>query len=237
MTVYSGIFDSHAHYDDPKFDEDREEVISSLPSRGICGVINCGTNADTSRACLALAEKYDFFYAAAGIHPEDITDDSAALLPQIAAMLSKPKTAALGEIGLDYHWTKDNKQAQIDIFASQLALAVQLDKPVIIHDREAHEDVLELVKKYRPRGVLHSFSGSAELADEYIKLGMYIGIGGAVTFRNARKLPEVIARHPLRPLPAGDRLSIQHAGALQGAKERFHIYTADRRACGSNKKH
>ena len=191
-----GIFDTHAHYDDERFNEDREALLALLPQKGVCGVVNCGTTVASSLFSAQLAEQYDYIYAAAGIHPEEangITDaDFAALLP----LYDHPKVVAVGEIGLDYYWDGVPKETQRDVFARQLDLANQLHLPVIIHDREAHEDTLRLLKEFRPQGVMHCFSGSAEFAKEILKLDMYIGLGGAATFKNARKPLEVAAMCP-----------------------------------------
>ena len=192
----SGIFDTHAHYDDERFNEDREALLTLLPQKGVCGVINCGTTVPTSRFSVKLAEQHDYIYAAVGIHPEEangiIDADFDALLP----LYQHPKVVAVGEIGLDYYWDSVPKDTQLEVFARQLDLANQLHLPVIIHDREAHEDTLRLLKEFRPRGVMHCFSGSAESAKEILKLGMYIGLGGAATFKNARKPLEVAAMCP-----------------------------------------
>ena len=187
------IFDSHAHYDDTKFDVIRAELLAQLPVHGVCGVVNCGCDTESSKAALALAEKYPFFYAAVGIHPENI---GGGEVTEIEDLARRKKCVAIGEIGLDYYWTDDNKDRQRALFEEQLALANRLNLPVIVHDREAHADTLELLKKHRPKGVVHSFSGSAETAREILNLGMYIGIGGVLTFKNAKKLPEIAAALP-----------------------------------------
>ncbi|MCR5040519.1 MAG: TatD family hydrolase [Clostridia bacterium] len=194
---YHDIFDTHAHYDDAKFDSDREQVVSSLATGGVVGVINCATepaNFDSSRR---LCAQYPFFYCAFGVHPEDIDAAGENWLDLTREAASYEKCVAIGEIGLDYHWRKDNSEAQKEVFARQLELARELDLPVIIHDREAHADVLELCRKYRPKGVLHSFSGSAELAEEYLAMGMYIGVGGSLTYQYAKKQPKVAAVTPM----------------------------------------
>lgn len=191
------IFDSHAHYDDPKFDGIRDELLDGLPKHGVFGVINCGCDTESSKKALALAEKYPYIYAAAGIHPENIGGGTPE---EIKALAGHKKCVAIGEIGLDYYWVSDNKEDQKRLFEEQLELANSLSMPVIVHDRDAHADTLELLKKHRPKGVLHSFSGSAEMAAEILKLGMYLGIGGALTFKNARKLPEVVEMLPLNRL-------------------------------------
>lgn len=187
------IFDSHAHYDDAKFDKIRDELLEALPRHGVCGVINCGCDTLSSKKALAYAEKYPYIYAAVGVHPENIDGGTAA---EIEELSKHKKCVAIGEIGLDYYWVSDNKEEQIALFEEQLILANRLRLPVIVHDRDAHADTLELLKKHRPRGVVHSFSGSAQMAKEILNLGMYIGIGGVITFKNAKKLPEVVEMLP-----------------------------------------
>lgn len=190
------IFDSHAHYNDGQYDIDRETVLASLPEAGIVGLINCGTDVRTSLFSIEFSEKYDYIYAACGIHPEEAADITENDYSEIEKLLSHKKCVALGEIGLDYHYDFVPKDVQLKVFERQLKMAVRHDIPVIIHDREAHGDTLELLKKYRPKGVLHCFSGSVETAKEVLKLGMYIGLGGAVTFKNAVKPVEVAAMVP-----------------------------------------
>lgn len=187
------IFDSHSHYDDAKFDEIRGSLLEDLPQHGVCGVINCGCDTDSSKKALALAEKYDYIYAAVGVHPENIGGGTVAEIEKLA---EHKKCVAIGEIGLDYYWVSDNKEKQKALFSEQLELANKLCLPVIVHDRDAHADTLEILKKHRPKGVVHSFSGSPETAREILKLGMYIGIGGVITFKNAKKLPEVVEMLP-----------------------------------------
>ena len=187
------IFDSHAHYDDKKFDSIRDELLSGLPRHSVAGVINCGCDAESSKAALKLAEKYSYIFAAVGIHPENIKGGSVS---EIEALSQHEKCVAIGEIGLDYYWVSDNKEQQRELFSEQLKLANSLGLPVIVHDRDAHADTLELLLKYKPQGVLHSFSGSPEMARQILDLGMYVGIGGVVTFKNAKKLPEVVAMLP-----------------------------------------
>ena len=189
--MYNNIFDTHAHYDDEKFDEDREDFLSSLPSLGVSDVINCGCDYSSSITSKALSEKYSYIYFACGVHPENINDNTNAELTKIKELYSDKKCVAVGEIGLDYHYDFVPREIQIEVFERQIKLASELDLPIIVHDREAHEDTLSLLKKYKPKGVLHCFSGSVEMAKEIIRLGMYIGLGGAVTFKNARKPPEV----------------------------------------------
>lgn len=189
--MYKHIFDTHAHYDDRKFDEDRDKILSSLPENGVEFVINCGCDLKSSKKSIELCEKYKYFYCALGIHPSEISDNSEAEFQSIKVLTNYGKCVAVGEIGLDYHYDFVPKNRQLEFFEKQLQFAVEADLPVIVHDREAHEDTLTLLKKYRTKGVLHCFSGSVEMAKEIIKLGMYIGLGGAVTFKNARKPLEV----------------------------------------------
>ena len=189
--MYTNIFDTHAHYDDEKFDEDRKSLLESLPSKGVVNIINCGCDLQSSLKSIEFTEKYDYFHCAVGIHPSNITDASYEELDKIKELYRRDKCVAVGEIGLEYHYDFVPKDLQLDIFEKQLRLANELDLPVIVHDREAHEDTMNLLKKYKPKGVVHCFSGSVEMAKEVLKLGMYIGLGGAVTFKNARKPLEI----------------------------------------------
>lgn len=193
------IFDSHAHYDDNRFDSDREELLSRvLPEKGVAGVVNMGADFQGCRDTLALTERYEYFYGAVGIHPENARDLPENWLDLLREMLRRPKIVAIGEIGLDYHWLDEcPKDRQREVFAAQLELSRELDMPVAVHDREAHGDTLELLKRYRPQGVLHCFSGSWEMAREVLSLGMYLGLGGTVTFKNARHAVEVAKNMPL----------------------------------------
>lgn len=188
------IFDSHAHYDDGRFDEFRDELLSLLPDYGVCGAVTCGCDGASSRAALELAEKYDYIYAAVGIHPGNL--ESGTEISEIERLTQHKKCVAIGEIGLDYYWDKEHIEEQKALFAQQLELANRLDKPVLVHDRDAHSDTLEMLKQYRPKGVVHCFSGSPETAAELLKLGLYIGVGGVITFKNAKRLPEVVEMLP-----------------------------------------
>lgn len=194
------IFDSHAHYDDEAFDEDRFELIESLKEKGVCGIINCGCTPESTEAALALSEQFDFVYFASGIHPENIPshEDDETVFSKIKKLAKHKKCVAIGEIGLDYHYEDGApRERQIEWFEKQLILANELSLPVIVHDRDSHADILELLKKHRPKGVVHCFSGSLEMAQEVLKLGMYIGLGGAVTFKNAKKPVRVAEGIPL----------------------------------------
>ena len=193
------IFDSHAHYDDESFDEDREKLIEELKDHGIIGVLNCGASLEGARASVRLADKYDIFYAAVGIHPEhaDVINDE--VIEEIRSLAANPKVRAIGEIGLDYHYEENpSRDIQKEAFIKQMKLAEQLNLPVVIHDREAHEDTLNILKMFpEVIGVVHCFSGSVEFARECIKLGYYIGFTGVVTFKNAKKALEVAKEIPL----------------------------------------
>lgn len=193
----NNIFDSHAHYNDPAFDADRDEVLNSLGENGVSNVINCATDYNSSLISLSYAEKYPFIYASCGLHPEDIKDDYEDELEKIYPLLIEKKCVAVGEIGLDYHYDEIPRNVQIDVFTRQLIKANEMNLPVIVHDREAHADTLELLKKYKPKGVLHCFSGSVETAREVLNLGMYLGFGGVVTFKNAVKSVETAKYVPL----------------------------------------
>ncbi len=189
------IFDTHAHYDDERFDEIRDKLLSTLTKNSVGAVISCGCDKKSSIKALEMAEKYDNVYAAVGIHPCNI--DSGTTIKEIEKLASNKKCVAIGEIGLDYYWVQDNKPQQKEIFIKQLELAKRLELPVLIHDRDAHADTLEILREYKPKGVVHSFSGSPEMAKELIDLGLYIGIGGVITFKNAKKLPDVVKMLPM----------------------------------------
>lgn len=195
------IFDSHSHYDDERFAPFGNELFTGLANSGVAGIITCGCDPDSNKAAMELAELYDFVYFSAGIHPGNVdcleTVTLQTALDQITAYTKHEKCVGIGEIGLDYYWTQDNIDLQKEVFTAQLNLANELNVPVIVHDRDAHADTLELLKKHKPKGVVHSFSGSSEMAEEIYKLDMYIGISGVITFKNARKLPEVVEKMPL----------------------------------------
>lgn len=197
--MIQNIFDTHAHYDDEAFQSDRDQLLASLPEQGVSLIMDCGCDIVSSAHALELAHKYDYVYCALGIHPEQAGEERKGDLDVIAQFLeSEPKAKAVGEIGLDYHW-EDNapRETQLDLFERQLALSKDLNLPVIIHDRDAHQDTLNLLHKYQPKGVLHCFSGSVEMMEEVVDLGMYIGLGGAVTFKGAKKPVRVAREVPL----------------------------------------
>ncbi len=186
---YTGIFDTHAHYDDERFDEDRDTVLGGLSEHGVSLAVDPACDLKSCKATLELSSKYKFIYSAVGVHPHSAeSDGNEGYLDKVSEFAKNKKVVAIGEIGLDYHYDFSPREKQIEVFSQQLALANDLNLPVIIHDREAHADTLELVQKYRPKGIIHCYSGSAEMAREFLKLGMYIGFTGSVTFKNANKL-------------------------------------------------
>ncbi len=195
--MYRNIFDTHAHYDDSRFDEDRDELLSSLCGSSVSGIINCGCDLSSSLKTVELTEKHGFVYGAVGVHPHEAEETTEENLEKIKELYKKEKIVAVGEIGLDYFYDFSPRERQIEIFRRQIITANELGLPVIIHDRDAHEDTLNILKELKPKGVVHCFSGSAEMAKEILKLGLYIGIGGAVTFKNARKPVEVVEMLPL----------------------------------------
>lgn len=194
------IFDTHAHYDDEAFDGDREALIAQLFSeKGVCGIVNQGTTVETSRTSVELAHSFEGMYAAVAIHPECVDEKSIDELEIIRSLAADEKVVAIGETGLDYYYEKP-RDLQKEVFRRQIQLAKELSLPVVIHDREAHGDTMEILRELKPQGILHCFSGSVESAGEIVKMGMYIGVGGVVTFRNARKTVEVVEAIPLESI-------------------------------------
>ena len=192
------MFDTHAHYDDAAFDPDRDALLSALPEFGVNLVVDPGCDVESSRAAVALAERFDHVYAAVGLHPENCGGCGDAEVEMIRRLAAHPKAVAIGEIGLDYHWdTNPPREFQQDIFRRQLALAVELDLPVIVHDRDAHGDSLAIIEEFpKARGVFHCYSSSAEMAEVLLKRGWYLGFDGPITYKNARKAQEVAAVTP-----------------------------------------
>ena len=199
------LFDTHAHYDSRQFDADRDQVLSALPGQGVGLVVNPGCDLDSSRRAIGIAERYPFVYAAVGVHPEDCAGWQDTDVDELRSLAAHPKVVAIGEIGLDYYW-KENppREFQQRVFRAQLALAWELDLPVIVHDREAHGDCLSIIREFpQVRGVFHCFSGSAEMAKELVGLGWMISFTGALTYKNARKAVEAAQAVPL------DRIMIE----------------------------
>ncbi len=199
------LFDTHAHYDSRQFDADRDQVLSALPGQGVGLVVNPGCDLDSSRQAIGIAERYPFVYAAVGVHPEDCAGWQDTDVDELRSLAAHPKVVAIGEIGLDYYW-KENppREFQQRVFRAQLALAWELDLPVIVHDREAHGDCLSIIREFpQVRGVFHCFSGSAEMAKELVGLGWMISFTGALTYKNARKAVEAAQAVPL------DRIMIE----------------------------
>ena len=192
------FFDSHAHINDPVLLDKREEIFSAMRREQVSGLMNVGCCEESSRDCVALAEKYPFIYAAIGSHPDDAASVTPELIDRYRALAEHPKVKAIGEIGLDYHYESVPREVQQQAFRMQLALAGDLGLPVIVHEREAHDDGLRIVREFPElKGVFHCFSGSWEFAKVLLKEGWYLGFTGVLTFKNARKAVEVAARAPL----------------------------------------
>ena len=196
------IFDTHAHYTSHQFDPDRDEVLRSLPAKGVAGVCEQATHSGTAAEALALAERYNWMVCAVGIHPESLIEEDAATrtvyggdwraeLNAMRPLFENPKVVAVGECGLDHHWPVPADE-QYALFEAQIRLALELDKPIVVHDREAHAEVYELLKKYKPKGVVHCYSGSADDALWLAKQGMFIGFGGGCTFKGAKRAVKAI---------------------------------------------
>ena len=192
------LFDTHAHLNDPAFDEDRDELICGLGEKGIDFVMNVGCCLESSRDCIAMAEKYPFIYASVGSHPDSAGEVCEELMETYLQMSKHPKVKAVGEIGLDYYYEGFDRQIQIRAFEMQLELARQVDLPVIVHERDAHGDGMDVVRKFpEVTGVFHCYSGAAEMARQLVNMGWYIGFTGVLTFKNARKAVETAASIPL----------------------------------------
>ncbi len=208
-------FDTHAHYDDAAFDADRDALLSSLPEAGVTLVVDPGCDVLSSEKAVALADRYPHVYAAVGIHPEELQEMREGDLKRIEALCAHLKCVAVGEIGLDYYWDDTHKEEQKALFIAQLELALRLGKPVIIHDREAHGDCLDIVRRYPDvRGVFHCYSGSKEMAQELLKRGWYLGFDGPITYKNARRAIEVLE---ISPPGKAQRLA---QSAICGGKDR-----------------
>lgn len=195
------IIDTHAHYDDERFNEDREKLLLGMKAKGVDIIVNASASVQGCFDSLALAEKYDFVYTMAGIHPSDTADlEKAGVFEQIKKIAEHKKCVAVGEIGLDYYWDEPDRDIQKKWFVAQLALAKDVQKPVNIHSRDAAADTLDIMKAEKAEdmgGIIHCFSYGVEMAREYLNMGFYIGVGGVVTFKNGKKLKEVVEYTPL----------------------------------------
>ena len=207
--TYDYIFDTHAHYDDAAFDEDREVLLAGFGEQGIGKVANIGANITGSKESIELALRYPFVYAAIGVHPSETAELNEDNFSWLKEHLAEEKVVAIGEIGLDYYWPKPDKEIQKYWFKRQLALAVDKEMPVVIHSRDAAADTLQIMKETKEyanangkifTGVIHCFSYGVEMAREYLEMGFYLGIGGVVTFKNAVKIREVVKETPLSRL-------------------------------------
>ena len=192
------LFDTHAHMNDPAYDEDREEILLGLKDKGVDLVMNVGCCLDSSKDCIAMAEKYPFVYASVGSHPDSADEVNEDVIEAYRQMASHPKVLAVGEIGLDYYYETIPREIQQQAFRMQMQLARELDMPVIVHERNAHDDGMRIVKEFKGvTGVFHCYSGSAEMARQLVDLGWYIGFTGVLTFKNACKAVETAASIPL----------------------------------------
>lgn len=194
-------FESHAHYDDRRFREDREELLTLLPSCGIDYVVNIGCDVKSSKQSIRLTEKYDYFYATVGIHPHELYDMSSQTIAELRRLSAHKKVVAIGEIGLDYYYDTHPRELQQFWFRQQLRLAEEVQKPVVIHSRDASQETFDIIKSSSVRqGVIHCYSGAWQMAMDYVDMGFYIGVGGVVTFSNAKKLVEVVEHVPLEKI-------------------------------------
>ncbi len=192
------LFDTHAHLNDPAFDPDRDALIKGLPEKGVGLVMNAGCSLESSRDCIALAEAYPFVYASVGTHPDAADEVNDAVLEEYRMLCKHDKVKAIGEIGVDYYYETIPREIQLRAFRMQMALAREVDLPVIIHERNAHDDGMRVVKEFKDvTGVFHCYSGSAEMARQLVDMGWYIGFTGVLTFKNARKAVETAERIPL----------------------------------------
>lgn len=228
------IFDTHAHYDDSAFDSDRDELLRGMAENGIGTIVNIGANIKTSAATVALTERYPFLYGAVGVHPSETDAMTERDMEQLGSDCARPKIVAVGEIGLDYHYPDTNRELQQRWFVRQLVLAREVQLPVVIHSRDAANDTMQIMKEQHCEeigGVVHCFSYSKELALQYVDMGFYIGVGGVITFSNAKKLVEAVRAVPLERIvletdapylsPAPERGSRNDSGKLWFVAEKL----------------
>ncbi len=219
------IFDSHAHYDDERFDGIRDELLFNMKEQNVCGIIHQSIDFGSSKKAVEYVNKYPNLYAAVGIHPQEVKAETVFNPKDFEPFLKIEKIVAIGEIGLDYYWDTTFKENQKKVLLAEIDFAKENNLPICFHDREAHADTLEILKSTKPRGVVHCFSGSVEMAEEVLKLGMYIGVGGVVTFKNARKLCEVVEAMPIERIlletdapylaPEPMRSKLNHSGLIE----------------------
>lgn len=228
----NNIFDSHAHYDDEQFDEDREKLLLELKESGVTGILNMSSDYKSIETTRILTETYPFIYGACGIHPENADEYNESVKSEMIHLLKTDKFRAVGEIGLDYYWESNPpKEIQKKVFRDQMEIAKSLGMPVVLHDREAHGDMLSIVREFPSvTGIFHSFSGSVDMAREVVSLGYYLGISGVATFKNARKLPEVIAEIPLDRLLIETDAPYMAPAPYRGKRNRsdYLIYVAEK---------
>ena len=193
------IFDTHAHYDDEQFDEDRDELLTTMKENGVGTIVNISATYESCQRSVDLAEKYPNVYAAVGVHPDEVGELDEDKFSQMKKLFEHKKVVAVGEIGLDYYWDKESHDIQGNWFVRQLQLARELNLPVVIHSREAAADTMYIMQNYAQgiKAVIHCYSYSKEMAEQYIKMGYYIGVGGVLTFKNAKKIKEVVEAIPL----------------------------------------
>lgn len=219
------IFDSHAHYDDERFDANRDELLMNMEKQNVCGIIHQSIDLESSKLAVEYTEKYPNFYAMVGIHPQEVKADTQFNPEDFLPLIKNKKVVGIGEIGLDYYWDTTFKENQKRVLEKQIDFANANSLPISFHDREAHADSLEILKKMQPKGVVHCFSGSVEMANEIIKQGMYIGVGGVITFKNAKKLCEVVENIPIDKIlletdapylaPEPFRSKLNHSGYIE----------------------
>lgn len=198
--MQEGIFDTHTHYDHERYDYIRHAMLSGMPEFGVSLILNCGSDEDSSVYSAQLAEEYGFVYASAGIHPHEASTATPGWERRIAELLSHPKMVAVGEIGLDYYYNHSDPASQRGIFTKAMEIAVSLNMPVIVHDRDAHDDILAMLGEYRPRGVVHRFSGTPEMAERLLEMGLYLGFGCSLTYEDAINERNTVTNIPVERL-------------------------------------
>ena len=201
------IFETHAHYDDDAFDEDRDKLLNEVNSEGVEYIVNVGASIESTKSSIALSEKYPFVYAAAGVHPNETGELTDKDMQWLKEQFENKNVIAVGEIGLDYYWDEPDRSIQKKWFESQLLIALEVNKPIIIHSRDAASDTYEILSEYMKKynekskdlspGVIHCYSYSSQMALDYVNMGFYIGVGGVLTFKNSKKLKEVVEAVPI----------------------------------------